>query len=96
MTSRDVLTTGLVKLQKLMWWIILAWFSAARMVYPFRSELATDISRWGVFLILAATLIRIIAVTELFRKETIHRSSLIGYLLIIILLVTVLLGYLRA
>jgi hypothetical protein len=77
---------GLIRLHQVLWYAIFVFFFIVCLVYAFDSELSARIAFWGVILIIAGTVARVIVLSELFRRS--HRYglwSLCGVLLLVLI-----------
>ena len=88
-------TTGLFRFQRIFWYAVLIWFAAVCVAFPLHPEPAADISYWGVIFVLIMTGVRIVFLTELFRRARRTRFMLLGWLLLAVLALTVLYKFLR-
>ena len=82
-------TGSMAGIQKILWYIVIIWFASVSCLFLFNHELALMLSQWGVIGIVLFTLIRVIALSEIFRKTNRTRYSLFSYLLLIIIILTI-------
>jgi len=86
--------TGLlVKLQRLARNLFLVYFAAVILASYLDLGLSRQMASWGIVLILAATVARLLLIAEQFRKIGIVRIWMLGYALLLMLLSTVILEY---
>ena len=94
MTENKFQTGGLIRLHQILWYGVFIWFLAVCILYPFNSELATKLSFWGVMLIVAGTVVRVVVLSEVFRRA--RRTGLYALcgVLLLVLAGTIFLRYL--
>jgi|GEM_PF-4672186 len=94
MSEMQINIKNLVKLHTFLWYFLIFWFALAALLYLLELEAAEMFSYTGIVLAIAVTILRLVVISEQFRRLARKRFQLIGYLLILILLVTVILKYL--
>ena len=86
MTQERFQTGGLIRLHQILWYGIFVFFLAVCMVYPFDPNLAAQVTFWGVVLIVVGTVVRIVVLSELFRRSRRYGLwSLCGVLLLVLI-----------
>lgn len=86
--------TGLlIRLQRLARNLFLVYFAAIVLASYLGLRLSSQMAVWGIVLILAATIIKLLVMTEQFRKIGMGRIWMLGYALLIVLLSTVIWEY---
>jgi len=86
MTREKFQTDGLIRLHQILWYGIFVFFLAVCIVYPIDPDLAARASFWGVILIVIGTVVRILVLSELFRRSRRYDLwSLCGVLLIVLI-----------
>ncbi len=81
----------LVRLQKVGWIFILAWFAVGTVLYVLELSVARQVAFWGVIALLVMTLLKVFIIAEQFRMARLYRFCLWSYALFFILLSTILL-----
>ncbi len=76
----------LVKLQSTLWYIFIIYYSAVTAIYFFDSSLAESLTYIGIMAIIGATLLRVIALSETFRRSNHPKYMMLSYLLFVIML----------
>lgn len=87
-------TDLLIRLQRLARNLFLVYFAAVSLAWYLGLELKSQMADWGIILILFATIIKLLVMTEQFRKIGMIRIWMLGYALLLVLLSTVILEYL--
>ncbi len=85
--------TGLNRLQKVLWYLLLVWFAFVFVACLVLPSIAADLARWGVIMIVLITALRIVALGEIFRRKKLYRFWLLACTLVLVLISTVLLKY---
>ena len=86
MTPEKFQTRSLVRLHQLLWYGIFVFFLAVCIVYPFDPDLAAGITFWGVILVVVGTVVRIVVLSEMFRRaRRLGLWSLCGVLLLVLI-----------
>jgi len=94
MTGRRIPTGGLIRLHQILWYTIFVFFLAVCALYPFDSDLSARIAFWGVILIVAGTVVRIVVLSELFRRARRPGLWALCGVLLVVLIGTIFLKYL--
>ncbi|MBN1211070.1 MAG: hypothetical protein JXA92_00700 [candidate division Zixibacteria bacterium] len=94
MTEKQLNIKNLVKLHTSLWYFLILWFALAALWYLLETETAEIFSYTGIVLTIALTILRLAVLSEQFRRLARLRFQLIGYLLILIILVTIMIKYL--
>ena len=81
----------LIQLQTISWYLFLGCFLLASVLYLLELPMAGKVAVWGVMVILAMTIIKIIILAEQFRVARLYRFWMLSYILLFILASTVLL-----
>jgi hypothetical protein len=84
---------SLTLFQKATWYLLLSWFLLACAVYPFSKELGTEISFWGVLIVVGATFLRIGHLSEIYRRSGRRGLWLLTWALVLVLIATVATAY---
>ena len=94
MNEKQINIKNLVKLHTSLWYFLIFWFALTALLYLLELEAAEMFSYSGIVLAIAVTILRLVVISEQFRRLARKRFQFISYLLILILLVTVILKYL--
>lgn len=84
----------LILVQRTLWYVILVWFAAATLFSFLGLHLGKELAFLGIILVLAATLARLIFLSEFFRRAALFRNWLLTFLLAMILFTAVLVKFL--
>ena len=95
MTPAKIPTAGLIRLQQILWYSVFALFLVICVLYPFDLQLSAQIAFWGVILIVVGTAVRIIFLSELFRRAGRTGLWTLCGILLLVLIGTILLKYLN-
>ena len=94
MSARNQSQVGrLTRLQQFLWYCAFAWFFLVCVLYLFDTSLAASVSHGGVVFVVVVTVVRIVALMEVFRRARLYRFWLLGCVLILVLISTILLKY---
>lgn len=85
---------SLLLTQRTLWYLILVWFAATTVLSVFGFPVGAPMAVWGIILVLAATFVRLIFLSEFFRRSALFRNWLLTYLLALILLTAIAVKYL--
>lgn len=94
MTNERLSTAGLIRLHRVLWYSIFVCFLAVCVLWPFNPELAVRISFWGVILIVVGTVVRIVVLSELFRRARRFGLWSLCAVLLLVMVGTIFLKYL--
>ena len=86
-------TSGLLRLHKAFWYLVMAWFAVVCVFFPINADLATEFAFWGVVFVLLMNVARLLFLTELFRRAGQRRYVWLGLLLLFVLCATILYKY---
>ncbi|HUV29789.1 MAG TPA: hypothetical protein VMY05_01670 [Acidobacteriota bacterium] len=82
----------LVVVQRVMWYLFLVWFLTTTLLSVLGWPISADLSRWGIIIVLLATLTRLIVLSEMFRRSAFYRYWLLCFMLAALLLSTIVLA----
>jgi hypothetical protein len=85
----------LVKPQTAVWYLLILCFAVNTILYLFELPIAEKLTEFGIILTVAATLFRLVVVSELYRRLAIKRYQLMSYLLVFFILATILIEYFK-
>lgn len=89
MTDNDFNTHGLIRIQRIIWYLFLACFGSLTLLYFFMPDIGERLGSLGVILIGLAILARVVVMAEQFRRVRLPRFSLLCYLLVVLMLGTI-------
>lgn len=92
--TRPFDASGIVIWQLMVWMAVFVYFSAVTVMLLAGMTVAEPLAKWGVVAILAATVAKLPLIARQFRRTGLSRFTALSYLLILLLLSTLLLGYL--
>ena len=95
MNEKPQYNEKLVKPQTAVWYLLFFWFAVNAILYLFEMPVATKVAEIGIILTVAATLFRLVVVSELYRRLAIKRYQLVSYLLVFFILVTILIEFFK-
>ncbi|UCD64310.1 MAG: hypothetical protein JSW34_02400 [Candidatus Zixiibacteriota bacterium] len=75
----------LIRLQQVIWYIILMYFAALAALFMLDFEGVLELAGYGIIFIIATTALRLVVMAEEFRKSGLRRFWALSYLLILIL-----------
>lgn len=94
MNNNKFTDNKLVKLQQISWYLIIIIFSIVAVLYFMNFSIAEKLGEFGVILLLALTLIKLLFMAHTFRSVKQPRLSMFSYFLLFLLLSTILIRYL--
>ena len=83
----------LIKLQRITWYLVLAYFGAVSAMFWLDMDRASFFAPYGVILVLVATGIKLIVMAEQYRLAGLRRFWGLSYLLVMIMIAIVVVRY---
>ncbi len=84
----------LIKIQQITWYLVMVYFATIFVLFMLDFEGAFELARYGIIIIIGATVIKLVVMAEQFRIARLRRFWLLSYLLVLILIAVALLRYL--
>ncbi|UCE25705.1 MAG: hypothetical protein JSU74_06585 [Candidatus Zixiibacteriota bacterium] len=84
----------LIRIQQITWYLVMVYFAAIYVLFMLDFEGAFELARYGIILILGATVLKLVVLAERFRIARLRRFWLLSYLLVLILAAVAVLRYL--
>ena len=85
----------MVKPQTVLWYLLIIWFAVNTVLYLFKVSVAPKLAEIGIILTVAATLFRLMVMSELHRRLARRRYQWTSYLLLFFILITILIEYFK-